>query len=189
MNWFVAIKLSMALPAAQNYPEPGPRGHRGSLSDIDHRMSDADASQFAERYENLAYLGGGTDGVAYTHSDPQTVVKVTTSFEESEVATGVMGEPSPCCARVFSVDDNENETWTIVVERIQPLTAAQKDAIFQLVRHRRVVDPQLSRQWQQMIRCLKRRGIATSDVHLNNVGFTRDGRLVLFDFGPNESRL
>ncbi len=190
-NWYTRFKLAMPLPPAENYPKPGPFGHRGGMSDLDHRTNEEDAKQIANRHPNLRYLGHGIDGVAYTHQNPNTVIKITNSVVEARFAEQLLGKNVSCCARVFDVHDNENDTWTIEVEKVRVLTPEQQRVISLLHQNKPLPsDPtamQLASQWKKLKICLHRNGFPTNDIHFNNIGFRDDGTLVLFDFGPNES--
>jgi hypothetical protein len=191
-NWY--IKLAMPLPPAKGYPKPLANGkHNGGLGDLDHRMDEDEAESISKQYPSMKYLGHGVDGVAYTHKVPNSVIKITNSYEEADVAMQIMNDPVPCCVRVFNVQENQSTTWTIEVEKVQPLAPAEKllfGRLFLKYKGKPVEinlkDPETQKfaiHWKRLVSCLKQNNLSAEDAHANNIGWNKEGVLVLFDLG------
>lgn len=130
-------------------------------------------------------LGDGFDGRAYALDGPgERVLKLSRRPGEAALAAlllaeGVAGHPVPGFPEILAVARLDAEgvhgpLWAIVREPVAPLSPDQASA---------VAGPDLTALSAGLARLRDRHGLAAPDLARSAFGKTRDGRLVLRDFG------
>ncbi len=199
------------LPERPNYTNKDEVGVRV----IDKKMRDDTAKKEQENWDPH-YLGSGSFGVAVDLGN-NIVGKYTEDPYEADMASHIMHKNLPCFPKIFSVDQIQNDLWRINMERVTPLGnrfdpelvpmlrwALETSQNAQILENK--IDKLLTRfdenegtmklvsDYCDMAKCFLANDIKSHDAHEHNVGYTSDGRLVLFDLGlsnlvPNRPEL
>ena len=188
----------MPLPQAKNYPAGVDNGtfntlakdpKSKSLATLYRHMTPQDVKDVNTVHPDLSYLGHGNNGVAYEHSDPNTVVKITKSAREIENARNQLEREVSCLVNVHSVVMvGEGSVYKIITEKLQPLTPEE---VAQVDRAQKVYketwkfpkDTPVAIRFARLWYCLESHGIDTYDVRSDNIGKRADGSFVLLDLG------
>jgi len=155
INWYEIIKLSMALPRAEDYPKPHGDKEYGSdenedsiqylrynpwtIESINRVLKKTD---IIEKYGPLKYLGSGTEGIAYLTSDGK-VIKITFDRTELEAARSIMEYQSlfdgqiPHIVTIYDANqipetemhNNRDILYYILSEKVIPLDGEEKKIV------------------------------------------------------------
>ena len=199
MNWYSTLKHAMPLPSVQNnYPNPH-EGWGGILA-VDEQLPQEAADEINQTHGDLSYLGHGANGIAFTHKNPNSVIKLTKSRQEAERAFQLRSHNIPCVVSIFDVQQVANSVWKIETEKVQPLTPEDrsyikwvgllgKDKSDERI-ERTILSPEekanLSRyvkEYTSFLACLESNGVPSADVKRDNMGRNSKGHFVLLDVG------
>lgn len=163
--------------------------------------------------EFLAAGCGGTVATIMYRGKP-AVEKFICNETEATVARNLIGKSIPCVVQVYDVKElQEGELWSIIAELVKPLSGRQKKiaeyiyfhlydtltykdvntfywAVSEAVHNvqlkwHSVLDRLFIKTIEDFYNCLLVHGVHTKDTHDENLGWTDDGRLVLFDLGES----
>lgn len=178
-----ASKIAMPLPSVNNYPAE--LKNTNLFNKLDN-ISIEDESNINE-HGDLAYLGHGNNGIVYNNSDPNTVVKITKSSREAEIAKSLMDKDIWCVVKVYEVTKLKN-AYKIVTEKLLPLNEKEISEIDRTMKFWNDTwkfprDSEISKRFENLWRCLENNGLDTGDVFPRNIGKRKTGELVLLDLG------
>ena len=190
MSWLIRICQSkpMALPFA--LPE---QRYEDGLNRIDRMMTDETAKSEAETMQP-SYLGSGMYGTA-TNLPSGFAGKYTDDPSEVEIARRVKDNPISCIVNVHNIRQVQRDPiiFMIIMEKVKVLDAIEKEAI-RMLRHdwekQEEVEGarqtyknkmQLIDDYIDLRRCLIANKISGDDAHWENIGYNKQGNLVLFD--------
>lgn len=181
MNWY---KKAMPLPPAINYPH-------GFDHILDNHLNTDEANQIGEDHSELEWLGNGDYGIAYSHENPDTVIKITRSPLEAEIAASLIGKDIPCCIKIYNVQQINATVWKIETEKVRSLSYEEKDAVNAWKMNQQYIKgmERVAEQFQELEHCLEYHDILTSDMHCNNIGYKKDGTMVLLDVGVGDENV
>ncbi len=193
----------MALPFNEH-----PWENRRGIDRIDDRMTQETADQIKKQF-NPEYLSAGDFGIAATTDrliispDKKNVIKICSDWEEA-VAAITFGR-SPCCAKVIRAGQIQKkpELYIIVMEMVTPLTdPIERNATgflrYILEKHiseeyyeQRIAEaymryPTITKfieKYRRFADCFRQNKINSDDAHANNIGYDKQGNLVIFDYG------
>ncbi len=190
----------MAVPFMQ--PEEFGEGFTG----IDSIMSTETADE-ERRTMEPSYLGSGAFGIA-TNLPSGLVGKYTDETSEAELARQVKDNPIPCIVNVYSVRQAQvyPEIFMIIMDKVKVLYGIERTVISKLrtqiykrghgysprwkvptkvkemknryIDHIKLIDDYIGLQ-----QCLEANDILGDDAHGKNIGYDKQGNLVLFDLG------
>jgi hypothetical protein len=205
MNWYQILKSAMPLPDALGYPaNVDPFRLPVGIKRLDKAFSQEQADQITNDHPDLNYLGAGIDGIAYTNSDPEKVVKITHNRNEADMAKSLIGKHLPCCIQIYSVDWLPTQTlaysaWKIVSEKVsqipkdeygmfrEALACTDQNETDEYLKDRhQKLGPEFSRlvdECKQLLECLKANRMPVKEVMAVNLGRRANGQLVLLDVG------
>lgn len=211
MSWLLKICQCkpMALPFDRSeLPDYyAPNKDNTGIRVIDKKMRD-DTAEKEQKDWNPRYLGSGSFGVAVDLGN-NIVGKYTEDPYEANLASHIMRKNLPCFPKIFSVDQIQDALWRINMERVTPLgdrfdlelvyilrraleSSQNVDILerkFNEISVRFREDEQemkLFSDYYDMAKCFLANNIKPYDAHPHNVGYTADGRLVLFDLGQSD---
>jgi hypothetical protein len=189
-NWMT--KLFQSSPRKSKpmpYPDKG-RVNLRQIDDygriiIDRTMSEDTARQ--EENKGVEWQGHGNRGMAYLLPNGN-ILKYTTDPNEVLSAQSLIQNPIPCVVDIYSVtkiqegpvilqtfDDMFNASnikgaiWGIEMEKVIPMTWDETS--------------EYEDEITAVQECLVNNGYSTGDASYRNLGWTKDGNLVLFDLG------
>lgn len=202
MSWLTKISQTKSMPLPfgrqQNIPIYPSSGPTGTLR-LDDKMSLDEAVQEEGRHPNMQNIGQGNFGTAYHDPDIQLVIKYTRSKDEFRNALKLTDLKIPCVAKIVSALPINDNVFKITMEKTTEIEGEKRDIVNVLYESidmsfedLRDIFPyaklneekkQLVNDYIEMLHCLRGHGIDTYDTHAGNIGYTTDGRLVLFDVG------
>lgn len=178
-------------------------------AEIDFTMRQDEAFDEELKFPRLKYVGQGNQGLAYYDPDSNSFVKYTTESKEADAAETAMQINAPCTAAIYEV----NRVGKAGVYRIrsEPIRTLQKNQskIITKIYFKYVLQSEYTKldfgtiarfmpvnirqhskliyDYIDMLNCLAENGFSLSDTHGGNIGYNRNGRLVLFDLGAGRS--
>ncbi|KKN50718.1 hypothetical protein LCGC14_0629790 [marine sediment metagenome] len=143
--------------------------HGSGAFDIDKIMSEEAAEKEEKKRPSMTWLGHGNMGIAY--QDKGKVIKYTDESSEAKAAERLMRSPIPCTVSVYDVELVEDRLWSLVLEKVKPITWKEYSEAME------------SGLVEELNDCLIEHGYFIDDVHWKNLGWNQDGDLVLLDLG------
>lgn len=148
MNWYSQLKISMALPIAEDYPYPyGKEEYKSgdlftdyakyntiTINQIDSVLKDP---EILNKYGPLKYIGSGTEGIAYYSKKDDAVIKLTKSESEFENAKNakeyqsMFDEKTPHVAQIYDaykIKEYDN-LYVIVMEKLETLNPEEQKIV------------------------------------------------------------
>lgn len=202
-----SLKFADGKPMALPFADPpanfylGHPGHRG-LSKVDEWMTE-DVAREQEKEFSPEFLGAGNLGVVVQLPDGK-IGKYTADANEAFISRWAIRNRLACLPIIYDVRElqEDPQLWVVIREEVTPLNReeliAVRDIAYTLndedlesARRKVMVDPrysyglegELATKFLDTFECLYNNGIGTQDFYGRNVGYTSDGRLVLFDLG------
>ncbi len=197
MNWLQ--KISQVKPMALPFTVPQSDIFSGGVDAIDQEMLQETADQEVDRL-NPEFLGSGSMGVAGITPEG-LVVKYTAEHDEAHIAQHFMNNPIPCLPIIYEVKRLQQFLWAITMEKVKLLTNSEECQVItalnnqlqysssnslKMIQELTSKYPYLEKlvdDYNTMMACLKEHKITPGDLHDDNVGYNKDGNLVLFDLG------
>lgn len=174
-NWFHKLcQKSMPLPFKDTVPS-NPTGARDGRYLVDKQMDDSMSRKEEQQHPEMKYLGHGGNGVAYENQGDR-VVKYTTDRSEWRTACYVYKRPVQCIVRVLEYPEVLSASlFKIVTEKVKQLATEEKDYFW--------TNPQLQPKILQLEQCLQAHRYKLTELDVHNVGWNKDGDLVMLDMG------
>ena len=191
MSWLTRISQSKPMALPFGLPEEYNRG----LEVVDRKMTDETANVERETMQP-SYLGSGSYGLA-ANLPSGMVDKYTDDEKEAEIAQQVKNNPLPCLVNVHEVRQIQSapDIWAITVEKVKTLSYFEQEIIEgvyddwrfpksvqkmkSIYRHQ----AQLMDDYVALRICLGDNRLSGHDAHPENIGYDKEGNLVLFDLG------
>lgn len=119
----------------------------------------------------MKYLSHGSEGIAYHIKN--RVIKYTNNIGEAKSARYFLKNPTTCIVKIYSVKliQNKPKVWRIESEKV------------------RVVEPKQTETYEYQIGIrnikliLRKKKLQAFDIHSENIGWTKNKKLVLLDLG------
>jgi hypothetical protein len=164
----------MPLPYESTIPEIIDRDYHGfGRTIMDRRMTEETARREEERNPGLHWIGHGNCGIAYETANG-TVIKYTDDRLEFEAASRLMENPIPCTVRVYDayvVQEYKPFLWAIELEKVIPMKESED------------FSSEGQRQIANVKACLESNRYNSTEAFYKNLGWNKDGNLVLLDLG------
>ena len=208
MNWLQ--KIAQSKPMALPFARPNDSGY--GLKRIDQRMTEETAREQRQN-KKPKYRGAGQAGVAVDLGNG-LIGKYTDDQEEADFAQHIKSHPVPCIVRVYDVEEVQKQLtdpinstrqqpiWMIVEDEAKTLSRGEKSIVnywedLESGHNLEKIVIMLNQQYSHMTdfvsklsdfkQCIKQNGIIADDIIGDNVGYDKNGNLILIDLGSTST--